>query len=80
MAPSSTIEVPIDAIQSKEIWLTGTFRYANTYPTAVELVASGAIDLDQLVSKVFTLEEAEQALTYSTTDPTAMKVVVRVSE
>jgi L-iditol 2-dehydrogenase len=80
MAPSSTIEVPIDAIQSKEIWLTGTFRYANTYPTAVELVASGAIDLDQLVSKVFTLEEAEQALTYSTTDPTAMKVVVHVNE
>lgn len=80
MAPSSTIEVPIDAIQSKEIWLTGTFRYANTYPTAVELVASGAVDLDQLVSKVFTLEQAEQALTYSTTDPSAMKVVVRVSE
>lgn len=80
MAPSSTIEVPIDAIQSKEIWLTGTFRYANTYPTAVELVASGAIDLDQLVSKVFTLEEAEQALTYSKTDSAAMKVVVRVSE
>lgn len=80
MAPSSTIEVPIDAIQSKEIWLTGTFRYANTYPTAVELVASGAVDLDQLVSKVFTLDEAEQALTYSRTDPSAMKVVVRVSE
>ncbi len=79
MAPSSTIEVPIDAIQSKEIWLTGTFRYANTYPTAVELVASGAIDLDQLVSKTFTLDEAEQALMYSKTDPAAMKVLVRVS-
>jgi L-iditol 2-dehydrogenase len=80
MAPTSTIEVPIDAIQSKEIWLTGTFRYANTYPTAVELVASGAVDLDQLVSKVFSLVEAEQALKYSKSDPAAMKVVVRVSE
>ena len=80
MAPNGNVEVPIDAIQNKEIWLTGTFRYANTYPTAVDLVSSGAIDLDQLVSKVFPLEEAEQALGYYKSDPAAMKVIVRVGD
>lgn len=80
MSPSGTIEVPLDVIQGRELWLTGTFRYANTYPTAVELVASGAIDLDALVSKTFTLDEVEDALTFKAQDPTAMKVVVRVSE
>lgn len=80
MSPSGTIEVPLDVIQGRELWLTGTFRYANTYPTAVELVASGAIDLDALVSKTFTLDEVEDALTFNAQDPTAMKVVVRVSE
>ena len=80
MAPDGNVQIPVDVIQGKEIWLTGTFRYANTYPTAVDLVSSGAIDLDQLVSKVFSLSEAEQALSYYKTDPAAMKVVVRVGE
>lgn len=80
MAPDGNVQIPVDVIQGKEIWLTGTFRYANTYPTAVELVSSGAIDLDQLVSKVFSLQEAEQALSYYKTDPAAMKVVVRVGD
>ena len=80
MSPSGTIEVPLDVIQGRELVVTGTFRYANTYPTAVELVASGAIDLDALVSKTFTLDEVEDALTFNAKDPTAMKVVVRVSE
>jgi L-iditol 2-dehydrogenase len=80
MSPNGTIEVPLDIIQRREVWLTGTFRYAHTYPTAVELVSSGAIDLDALVSRTFTLDEVDQALTFNATDPTAMKVIVRVSE
>ena len=80
MSPSGTIEVPLDVIQGRELWLTGTFRYAHTYPTAVELVSSGAIDLDALVSVTFTLDEVADALRYYKKDPTAMKVVVRVSE
>lgn len=80
MSPSGTIEVPLDVIQGRELWLTGTFRYAHTYPTAVELVSSGAIDLDALVSVTFILDGVADALSYYTKDPTAMKVVVRVSE
>src|SRR5215216_6262758 len=34
MGPGETAEVPLSLIQTREIWLTGTFRYANTYPTA----------------------------------------------
>ena len=80
MTPNGMVEIPIDVIQGKELWLTGTFRYAHTYPAAVELVSSGAIDLDALVSKTFTLHEVEAALTYSHKDPAAMKIVVRVSD
>lgn len=80
MAPSTMVELPHGIIQAKELWVTGTFRYAHTYPKAVALVASGAIDLDALVSKSFGLDEVEQALTYSRQDPAAMKVIVRVAE
>lgn len=80
MAPSTMVELPHGVIQAKELWVTGTFRYAHTYPKAVALVASGAIDLDALVSRTFGLDEVEQALTYSRQDPAAMKVIVRVSD
>ena len=79
MSPSGTVELPVGVIQGREIWLTGTFRYAHTYPAAIALAASGAVDLDGLVSKTFTLDEVEQALTYSRQDPAAMKIMVHPS-
>ena len=78
MAADGMVPLPVDVIQGRELWVTGTFRYANTYPTAIDLVASGAVNLDELVSKTFTLDEVEEALTYHHVDPAAMKVIVRV--
>jgi len=77
MAPTDTVAIPVGAIQGKEIWLTGTFRYANTYPDAVELVASGRVDLDAIVSGSYSLDEVEQALTHAKKHPADMKVMVR---
>jgi L-iditol 2-dehydrogenase len=79
MSATSMVSVPLDLIQGRELWLTGTFRYAHTYPTAVQLVSSGAIDLDRLVSQTFGLAEVQDALTYHRQDPNALKVMVRVS-
>jgi len=76
MAPTDTVQVPVGAIQGKEIWLTGTFRYANTYPSAIELIATGKVDLDALVSAHYSLDEAEQALTHAKRHPADMKVMV----
>lgn len=78
MSPDTMVELPVGVIQGRELWVTGTFRYAHTYPTAIDLVASGRIDLDALVSRAFPLEEAEAALTYSRRDPAAMKVMVHI--
>jgi len=77
MAPTDTVAVPVGAIQGKEIWLTGTFRYANTYPDAIELIATEKVDLDALVSAHYSLDEVEQALTHAKMHPADMKVMVR---
>src|SRR5829696_2154105 len=55
MGPNEETSVPLAFIQTREIALTGTFRYANTYPTAIELAASGKVDLDAMVTSTYGL-------------------------
>ncbi|MGB7448937.1 MAG: NAD(P)-dependent alcohol dehydrogenase [Ornithinimicrobium sp.] len=71
------VSLPLPRIQDRELTLTGAFRYANTWPTAIELVSSGKVDLDVLVTGHFGLSEVEAALTAPGQDPQAVKVMVR---
>jgi L-iditol 2-dehydrogenase len=72
---SIAIDVPL--IQTRELWITGTFRYANTYPTALALIASGAVQVNPVISHEFPLERTEDALLVGRTDPTALKAIIR---
>lgn len=67
--------LPVDYIQAKEIWVSGIFRYTNTWPTAIDLVASGKVNLDALVTHRFNLDQVEEAL-QAPKLPGAMKPVV----
>ena len=68
--------LPLSVVQERELTVTGTFRYANTWPTAISLVASGQVDLDALVTRRFALAETAQALTAARDDPEAIKAVI----
>jgi len=70
------VPLPLSYVQNREIELTGTFRYANTWPTAIALAATGRVDLDRLVTAHFGLADAADALTAGRTDPDAVKSVV----
>ena len=76
MGPGEESTIPLALIQNKEIWLTGTFRYANTYPAAIELAATGRVDLDAIVTSYYGLEETEEALQASRKDPANVKPMV----
>lgn len=69
------IALPIPFIQNNELVITGVFRYANTWPTAINLVRTGRVDLDSMVSARFGLEQVQEALDASTLS-TSMKVIV----
>ncbi len=71
-----TVELPLSHVQDRELVVTGAFRYANTWPTAIELVASGKVDLDAMVTGHFGLDEVETALKAGREDPTSVKVMV----
>ncbi len=70
------LPLPLSAVQERELEVTGTFRYAGTWPTAIALVAAGRIDLDRLVTGTYRLDQAEDALTAGRRDPQSVKVVV----
>ncbi|MGC5023175.1 NAD(P)-dependent alcohol dehydrogenase [Tsukamurella sp. DT100] len=69
------LELPVSLIQSRELVLTGVFRYANTWPTAIALAAEGRVDLDGMVTGRFPLERAEDALN-ADREPGSIKAVV----
>lgn len=77
MSALSHVPVPLALVQEHEIELTGTFRYANTYPTAIALASSGTVHLDDIVTGHYGLDEVERALRAARQDPLAVKPVVQ---
>ncbi|MFP5347102.1 MAG: NAD(P)-dependent alcohol dehydrogenase [Actinomycetes bacterium] len=70
------VPVPVSTVQNRELLVTGTFRYANTWPEAIALASSGSVELDRLVTAHVDLDHAEDALA---PDPKErhLKIVVR---
>ncbi len=70
------VTLPVALIQNREIVVTGTFRYANTWPEAIALATSGRVDLDGLVTAHVDLDHVVETLD---ADPEAghLKMVVR---
>jgi len=74
MGPDELV-LPFALLQTREITVTGTFRYANTWPAAIALAASAAVSLDALVTGRFPLAESEAALRSVTQEGTIKPVI-----
>ena len=55
------VSLPVLEIGIKEIDIRGVFRYCNTYPIALELVASGKVQMKRLVTHRFKMFESADA-------------------
>jgi L-iditol 2-dehydrogenase len=59
---SSKIMFPLAAVSVREVDVLGCFRYANTYPAALSLLASGKLkNVEKLITHRFSLEEVGHA-------------------
>lgn len=72
---ASEMTLPVEHIQDLEITVTGIFRYTDTWPAAIHLVARGQVDRDSLVTGRYDLAHAAEALE-SDQDPDSLKSVV----
>lgn len=56
------ITIPITHLSTREVTLTGSFRYGpGTYPTAIDLVSRGLIDVKRLVTHRYAFDDALKA-------------------
>ncbi|XP_076012028.1 sorbitol dehydrogenase [Genypterus blacodes] len=60
MGPQMTT-VPLVNATIKEVDIRGVFRYCNTWPMAIAMLASGKVNVKPLVTHRFSLEQAVQA-------------------
>lgn len=57
-----TMSLPISAAATREVDILGTFRYANTYPSALAMLASGHLrGVDSLITHRLPLDRAADA-------------------
>jgi len=75
LAPS--IELPLQEVVTRQIRLQGSCASAGEYPACIELLASGAIRVDHLISARTSLADAAGWFTrLYRREPNLMKVIV----
>ncbi|MDN7453511.1 NAD(P)-dependent alcohol dehydrogenase [Burkholderia cenocepacia] len=59
--PVAPVPLDVVALQAKEGRIESVFRYANIFPRALALIASGAIDVKPFISRTFPFSESVRA-------------------
>ncbi|BAM78733.1 NAD-dependent sorbitol dehydrogenase [Cyanidioschyzon merolae strain 10D] len=81
---SSAMHVPLVDASSREIDIFGVFRYSNTYPTCIALLASGRVNVKPLITHRFMgLEESSLEAAFETARTAAngaVKVMLTIPE
>ena len=81
LPPGDTAELNISDLIAREITLRPIFRYNNTFPTGVALLASGAVNVKPLISKRFSLGEVPDAFQYVVDNPqSCVKAIVEIGD
>ncbi|MDR5740740.1 NAD(P)-dependent alcohol dehydrogenase [Caballeronia sp. LZ016] len=75
--PQHAIPLDVVAVQIKEARIESVFRYANIFPRAIQLIASGKLDVKPFISRTFPFAEGIKAFEEAASGvPTDVKVQI----
>lgn len=76
---SGEMTLPMSLALDKELSFKTVFRYRHIYPMAIDAVASGKVNLKGIVTNIFTLDEAQNAMDYSVNNKAdIVKAVIKI--
>lgn len=78
MGQDQLVQAPLLEAVCREISIHGSFRYRNTYPVALDIIAKRNRLFSQLITHRYSLDEAELAFQTAFRDATACKVMVHL--
>ncbi|MDO5500652.1 MAG: alcohol dehydrogenase catalytic domain-containing protein [Propionibacteriaceae bacterium] len=73
------VALPITLMQNRELTVHGSFRYANTFPVAVAMIAADRVPIEGLIGDRFPLEDLDHALDPART-PTGVKAFIEIGD
>jgi L-iditol 2-dehydrogenase len=74
--PKQDVTLALSRLNVNELTIGLVNRYAHTWPTAIELISSGRVDVAPLVTHRFTLDETADALMLAKHVPDSVKAVI----
>lgn len=78
---SGEMTLPVSLALDKELTFKTVFRYRHMYPLAIDAVASGKVNLKGIVTNIFPLDDAQEAMDYSVNNKAdIVKAVIRISD
>ena len=73
----ASIDINMSNVYSKEITITTTYAASDIdTKNALELIASGTIDVKSLITHKYTLEDSQKAFEHAKTGDNAMKIII----
>lgn len=77
LPPENEASLNIDKIIDSELNIYGVFRYANTYPAAIQAYAKSGLNMSEVITHQFELKDINEALQLSRTQKDkAVKVMI----
>lgn len=73
--------LPMSLALDKELTFKTVFRYRNIYPMAIDAVAKGKVNLKGIVTDIFTLDQAQEAMDHSVHNKAdIVKAVIKIAK
>lgn len=72
----ASVQLPANLVMSRELTVLGTLRYAHVYPIVLEMMRTGRVAVQEMISAVYPFEEIQDAMNRAVSRDGVIKVQI----